>query len=80
MPVTHETFRLGRVWLHSSRRQEVETREAQEEHMLKFGTGTITHVASDTEEGRQTRLAVALTEAERAGIIAEGDETENEGE
>lgn len=68
-----------RVWLHSSGRQEVETCEAKEDHMLKFGTGTITHVASDSEEGHNVRTAVALSEAEREGIIAEGEE-ETEGE
>lgn len=46
--------------------------------MLKFGTGTITAVAMDTEEGRQVRTAATLTEAERAGIIAEGDEENKE--
>lgn len=68
-----------RVRLHSSTRQGVETCESQEALMLKFGTGQITAVASDTEEGRQVRTAVALSEAERAGIIAEGDE-DTEGE
>lgn len=47
--------------------------------LQKFGTGTITAVAKDNEEGRQVRTAAALTEAERAGIIAEGEE-ESEGE
>jgi EAL domain-containing protein (putative c-di-GMP-specific phosphodiesterase class I) len=48
--------------------------------MLKFGTGTITAVAQDNGEGQLVRTAVALTEAERAEIIAEGQETESEGE
>ncbi|WP_164331336.1 hypothetical protein [Streptomyces sp. RLB1-9] len=48
--------------------------------MLKFGTGTITAVAKDTEEGQLVRTAVALTETERAGILAEGEETDSEGE
>jgi hypothetical protein len=48
--------------------------------MLKFGTGTITAVAKDNEEGQLVRTAVALSEAERAGILAEGEEAEGEGE
>ena len=68
-----------RVWLHSSRRQEVETCEAKEDRRLKFGTGTITAVAKDNEEGQMVRTAAALSDAERAGIIAEGEETETEG-
>ncbi|MFE4863233.1 hypothetical protein [Streptomyces sp. NPDC056670] len=39
----------------------------------KHGTGAI---IDDTEEGRIVRTAVALTEAQRAGIIAEGEEGE----
>jgi hypothetical protein len=69
-----------RVWLHSSSRQEVETCEAKEDRMLKFGTGQITAVAKDSEEGQLVRTAVALTEAERAGILAEDEEQESEGE
>lgn len=69
-----------RVWLHSSRRQEVETCQAKEERMLqKFGTGTITAIVKDSEEGALVRTAVALSEAERAEILAEGEE-DTEGE
>ncbi|MDQ1041436.1 hypothetical protein QFZ75_007938 [Streptomyces sp. V3I8] len=66
-----------RVQLHSTNRQGVQTCTSEEAPMLKFGTGAI---IQDDEEGRIVRTAVALSEAERAGIIDEGEETEPEGE
>lgn len=68
-----------RVWLHSSRRQEVETCEAKEAHMLKFGTGQITTVADGTGEALPPKTGRALTPEEWAEVVAEGEEV-SEGE
>lgn len=68
-----------RVWLHSSSRQEVETCVAKEERMLKFGTGTITGAVQDGAEQRLTHTAT-LSDADRAEIVAEGEETQTEEE
>lgn len=46
--------------------------------LKKHGTGSL--ITDDTEEGRIVRTAVALTEAQRAGILEEGEETDTEGE
>ncbi|MFI0967033.1 hypothetical protein ACH4S8_37465 [Streptomyces sp. NPDC021080] len=46
--------------------------------LKKHGTGTL--ITDDTEEGRIVRTAVSLTEAQRAGILVEGEETDTEGE
>ncbi|MEU6362250.1 hypothetical protein [Streptomyces albidoflavus] len=67
------------VWLHSSRRQEVETCKAKEARMLKFGTGQIT-VPDDREDTPITRTAARLTDAERAAILDEGELETTEGE
>ncbi|MGA5598449.1 hypothetical protein ACPCSE_29865 [Streptomyces cellulosae] len=68
-----------RVWLHSSRRQEVETCEAKEAHMLKFGTGQITAVTDGIEEKLPPRTGRALTPEEQDAIVTEGAE-DHEGE
>lgn len=48
--------------------------------MLKFGTGQITHVDSDSEEGRQVRIAAVLTDDQLSDILDEGEEADTEGE
>lgn len=67
-----------RVWLHSSRRQEVETCEAKEERMLKFGTGQITGVADDVEEKLLSKIGRSLTPAEWDALVHEDEDTEGE--
>lgn len=47
--------------------------------MLKFGTGQIT-ITDDQEDQPLVRTASVLSEAQRAAVLAEGEETETEGE
>ncbi|MFH8483127.1 hypothetical protein [Streptomyces sp. NPDC018055] len=66
------------VWLHSSRRQEVETCEAKETRMLKkFGTGQITNPDDTNPDDTLTvQASRALTSDEAAALLTEGREEE----
>ncbi|MEU9405647.1 hypothetical protein AB0E08_08070 [Streptomyces sp. NPDC048281] len=48
--------------------------------MLKFGTGQITEIAKTPAERLLVQASADLSDAERAGILAEGEEAESEGE